>query len=123
MIVTADKGVFLLKRGPAAGMTSNASPSLTRSSSTLATRSFPVTSLLETADEHTTALSLQNHIYEFFRFVAGTRYDGSAEATREAGRQLACFISTWPTSRPPREVDLVLSRFRLVRAPRADQFR
>ena len=91
VIVTADKGVFLLKRRPRGRDDLERVAFAHAVQQHLAQRSFPVTSLLATTDEQTTALSLENHIYEFFRFVAGTRYDGSTEATREAGRQLALF--------------------------------
>jgi Ser/Thr protein kinase RdoA (MazF antagonist) len=91
VIVTADKGVFLLKRRPRDRDDLERVMFAHAVQQHLAQRSFPVTSLLSTADEHATALSLENHLYEFFRFVTGTRYDGSARATREAGRQLALF--------------------------------
>jgi Ser/Thr protein kinase RdoA (MazF antagonist) len=91
VIITADKGIFLLKRRPRGRDDLQRVTFAHAIQQHLAQRSFPVTSLLATTDEQTTALSLENHIYEFFRFVAGSRYDGSAEATREAGRQLALF--------------------------------
>jgi Ser/Thr protein kinase RdoA (MazF antagonist) len=91
VIVTADKGVFLLKRRPRGRDDLQRVGFAHVVQQHLARRSFPVTSLLATADERTTALSLENHIYEFFQFVAGSRYDGSAQDTREAGRQLAAF--------------------------------
>ena len=91
VIVTADKGVFLLKRRPRGRDDLQRVAFAHAVQQHLAQRSFPVTTLLATTDEQTTALSLENHIYEFFRFVTGSRYDGSAEATREAGRQLALF--------------------------------
>ena len=91
VIVTADKGVFLLKRRPRGRDDLERVAFAHAVQQHLAQRSFPVTSLLSTTDEQATALSLENHIYEFFRFVAGSRYDGSTEATREAGRQLAMF--------------------------------
>jgi Ser/Thr protein kinase RdoA (MazF antagonist) len=91
VIVTADKGVFLLKRQPRGRDDLERVAFAHAIQQHLAQRSFPVTSLLSTTDEQATALSLENHIYEFFRFVAGSRYDGSAGATREAGRQLAMF--------------------------------
>ena len=51
-------------------------------------KGFPVTSLVTTnADD--TILQLDNYIYEIFRFVSGSRYDGTVEATIDAGRQLA----------------------------------
>jgi len=103
VIVTAEKGVFLLKRRPRGRDDLQRVAFAHAVQQHLASRSFPVTFLLVTADEHTTALSLQNHIYEFFRFVTGTRYDGSAEATREAGRQLAVFHKHLADFRAPEE--------------------
>jgi len=91
VIVTADKGVFLLKRRPRGRDDLERVTVAHAVQQHLARRSFPVTSLLPITDGQTTALSLQNHLYEFFRFVEGTRYDGSAQETREAGRQLALF--------------------------------
>jgi Ser/Thr protein kinase RdoA (MazF antagonist) len=52
---------------------------------------FPLAPLVPTADEQNTILRLNNHVYELFEFVTGTRYDGSAEATADTGRQLANF--------------------------------
>lgn len=91
VIVTADKGVFLLKRRPRGRDDIQRVEFAHAVQEHLAARSFPVASLLTTAREGTSALNMDNHIYEFFRFVEGTRYDGSTEATWEAGRQLALF--------------------------------
>ncbi len=103
VIITADKGVFLLKRRPRGRDDLQRVAFAHAVQQHLASRFFPVTSLLPTADEHTTALSLENHIYECFPFVTGTRYDGSAEATREAGRQLAVFHKHLADFRAPGE--------------------
>ena len=91
VIVSADKGTFLLKRRPRGRDDLQRVAFAHTVQQHLASRSFPVTSLLVTTGERVTALSLENHIYEFFQFVNGSRYDGSPEATREAGRQLALF--------------------------------
>ena len=91
VIVVADKGTFLLKRRPRGRDNLERVAFAHAVQEHLAARAFPVAVLLATADERTTALSMDNHIYEFFRFVEGSRYDGSTEATREAGRQLALF--------------------------------
>jgi len=91
VIVTADKGIFLLKRRPRGGDDLGHIALAHAVQQHLASCSFPVASLLATTDERTTALSLDSHLYEFFQYVSGARYDGSAEATREAGRQLAWF--------------------------------
>jgi Ser/Thr protein kinase RdoA (MazF antagonist) len=91
VIVTADKGTFLLKRRPKGRDDLEKVDFAHAVQKHLAAKAFPVTSLLATMDEQGTALNMDNHIYEFFRYVEGSRYDGSAEATREAGRQLAVF--------------------------------
>ncbi len=91
VIVTADKGVFLLKRRPRGRDDLERVTFAHAVQQHLARRSFPVAALLPTIEEQRTALSLENHLYEFFHFVDGVRYDGSLEATREAGRQLALF--------------------------------
>jgi Ser/Thr protein kinase RdoA (MazF antagonist) len=44
-----------------------------------------------TRDEVSTILQLRDNIYELFKFVGGVRYNGSAEATIDTGRQLARF--------------------------------
>jgi Ser/Thr protein kinase RdoA (MazF antagonist) len=91
VVVTAEKGTFLLKRRPR-GRDDLARVTFAHAiQKHLAERSFPVTALLATVKDGVTALSIENHIYEFFRFAEGTRCDGSPEATREAGRQLALF--------------------------------
>jgi Ser/Thr protein kinase RdoA (MazF antagonist) len=52
---------------------------------------FPLAPLVATCDEKNTILHLNNRIYELFEFVSGSRYDGTAEATTDTGRQLANF--------------------------------
>jgi homoserine kinase type II len=91
VVVQADKGTFLLKRRPRAKDDLQRVAFAHTVQKHLAERGFPVPELLATVDDHVTALNLEDHIYEFFRFVEGSRYDGSAEAAREAGRQLAVF--------------------------------
>lgn len=91
VIVTADKGTFLLKRRPKGRDDLEKVGFAHAVQKHLASKAFPVPSLLETMDERVTAFNMDNHVYEVFRFVEGLRYDGSLEATREAGRQLAVF--------------------------------
>jgi len=91
VVIKADKGTFLLKRRPH-GADDLARVNLAHAVQRhLTAKSFPIPSLLATGTEGSTVLSLENHIYEFFHFVEGSRYEGSAEETREAGRQLAVF--------------------------------
>ncbi len=89
VVVRADKGTFLLKRRPR-GRDDMARVVFAHAVQRhLAVESFPVTSLLATGAENKTILTIDNHIYELFKFVTGARYDASLEATFEAGRQLA----------------------------------
>jgi len=89
MVIISEQGKFLLKRRPK-GKDDLYRVAFAHAVQThLAKRAFPVTSLVATRDENNTVLQLDNHIYEFFKFVTGSRYDGSAEATTDAGRQLA----------------------------------
>lgn len=89
VIVRADKGTFLLKRRPRGRDDLDRVTFAHAVQRHLASRSFPVSSLLTTSDERKTVLSVDNHIYELFSFVTGSRCDASVEATEDAGRQLA----------------------------------
>lgn len=89
MVVSSDRGKFLLKRRPR-GKDDFYRVAFAHAVQThLAKRNFPVTDLIATRDEGSTIVQMNNHIYELFRFVPGSRYDGSAQATVDAGRQLA----------------------------------
>ncbi len=91
MVVVSDQGKFLLKRRPR-GKDDLYRVAFAHAVQThLAEKAFPVTTLLATRSDNNTILQLNSHIYEFFKFVSGTRYDGSPEATIDAGRQLANF--------------------------------
>jgi len=91
MVVTSEHGKFLLKRRPR-GKDDLYHVGFTHTVQTyLAKEAFPVVSLVTTRDQNNTILQLNSHIYELFEFVSGTRYDGSSEATIDAGRQLAKF--------------------------------
>jgi len=91
VVVSSEKGKFLLKRR-AKGKDNPYHVAFAHAIQThLAEKEFPVASLIATCDEHNTVLQINNHVYEFFKFVAGVRYDGTAEATIDAGRQLANF--------------------------------
>ncbi|MCJ7729170.1 MAG: phosphotransferase [Sedimentisphaerales bacterium] len=91
MIVTAERGRFLLKRRPKGKDDLYRAAFAHAVQTHLADRDFPLARLLSTRDEKNTLLQLDNHIYEFFEFITGVRYDGSAEATIDAGLYLAKF--------------------------------
>lgn len=91
VVVVSEQGKFLLKRR-AKGKDDLFRVAFAHAVQThLAERDFPVTALIPTCDEKNTILQLDYHIYECFKFVTGFRYDGSAEATIDTGRQLANF--------------------------------
>ena len=91
VVITSQRGKFLLKARPRGKDDPFRVAFAHAVQSHLAGKSFPIAPLVATRDENSTGLQLDNHIYEFFRFVAGVRYDGSAEATTDAGRALAKF--------------------------------
>ena len=91
MAIVSQQGKFLLKRRPKGKDDLYRVAFAHAVQSHLAAQSFPVTCLLATRDKNNTVLQLNHHIYELFKFVTGTRYDGSEEATVDAGRRLAEF--------------------------------
>jgi Ser/Thr protein kinase RdoA (MazF antagonist) len=91
MVVVSEQGKFLLKRRPRGRDDLDRVAFAHAVQAHLAEQGFPVTRLLATRDGRHTILQLNNHIYELFEFVSGVRYDGSPEATTDAGRQLAKF--------------------------------
>jgi Ser/Thr protein kinase RdoA (MazF antagonist) len=91
MVLISEQGKFLLKRRPKGKDDLYRVAFAHAVQNHLAAKAFPVTCLLATRDKSNTVLQLDNHIYELFKFVTGSRYDGSEEATIDAGRQLAKF--------------------------------
>ncbi|MDI9431766.1 MAG: phosphotransferase [Planctomycetota bacterium] len=89
VIVHADKGTFLLKRRPKGRDDAGRVAFAHAVQRHLSARAFPVTSLVPTSDDRKTVLSIENHIYELFTFVTGSRCDASPKAIADAGRQLA----------------------------------
>jgi homoserine kinase type II len=100
VIVTSDSGTYLLKRRPH-GKDDPARVAFAHSvQAMLERRSFPVARLAATG-EGRTMLCLDGHLYELFNFVSGMRYDGTAESTIDAGRQLAQFHTAAADVIPP----------------------
>jgi len=91
VVVTAEKGQFVLKRRPRGKDDLHWVAFAHAVQTHLSHKGFPVVCLVATRDENSTILHLDNHIYEFFKFVRGVRYDGSSQATTDAGWQLAKF--------------------------------
>jgi Ser/Thr protein kinase RdoA (MazF antagonist) len=91
MVITSERGKFLLKRRPKGKDDLYHVAFAHAIQSRLSEMEFPLAPLVATCDEKNTILHLNNRIYELFEFVSGSRYDGSAEATTDTGRQLANF--------------------------------
>jgi homoserine kinase type II len=101
LIISYDRGTYLLKRRPH-GKDDPARVAFAHEVQTLlAKRNFPVAPLAS-ARGGQTMLHFDSHVYELFNFITGSRYDGAAESTTDAGRQLACFHAAVTDVAPPR---------------------
>jgi len=89
VVVTTNQGKFLLKRRPKGKDDVYRVAFAHAVQSHLVQKYFPVPAILKTCDDHSTMLNLNDNLYEFFKFVGGTRYSGSAEETIDSGRELA----------------------------------
>ena len=89
MVIISQQGKFLLKRRPKGKDDLYRVAFAHEVQIHLAKKGSPVATLVTTREDNNTVLQLDNHIYEFFKFISGVRYDGSVEATIDAGRQLA----------------------------------
>jgi len=100
LVITSDKGTYLLKRRPH-GKDDPSRVAFAHSVQTLlAKRKFPLAPLVASRQGQT-MLHFDKHVYELFDFVIGSRYDGGAEATIDAGRQLADFHTAVTDIIPP----------------------
>jgi Ser/Thr protein kinase RdoA (MazF antagonist) len=91
LVITSQRGKFLLKRRPKGKDDLFHVAFAHAIHAHLSEMEFPLAPLVVTCDEKNTILHLNNRIYELFEFITGSRYDGSAEATADTGRQLANF--------------------------------
>ncbi|MBX3395098.1 MAG: phosphotransferase [Phycisphaerae bacterium] len=93
LILTTDRGKFLLKRRPQSDMDPFRvafSHSLQRY---LVSKNFPLPHLIGTRDENNSMLKLDRRIYEMYEFIDGEHYNQSWIATYEAGKTLALYHS------------------------------
>jgi homoserine kinase type II len=91
VVLKTDRGRYLLKRRPL-GKDTPARIAFTHALQIhLSQRRFPLPRLIGTRTDENTMLLLNDHIYELFEFVPGDNYDGSLDATADAGRALAFF--------------------------------
>ncbi|MFA5238489.1 MAG: phosphotransferase [Phycisphaerae bacterium] len=91
IVITSERGKFLLKRRPKGKDNLYHVAFAHAIQAHLSETDFPLTPLITASDQSNTILYLNEHIYELFEFVTGSRYDGSAEATADAARRLANF--------------------------------
>ncbi|MDD5327358.1 MAG: phosphotransferase [Phycisphaerae bacterium] len=91
IVIASERGEFLLKRRPKGEDNLYHVAFAHAIQAHLSETDFPLAPLVTASDQKNTILYLNNHIYELFEFVTGSRYDGSAEATADAGLHLANF--------------------------------
>ncbi|MHC4456658.1 MAG: phosphotransferase [Planctomycetota bacterium] len=89
VIINSEKGKFLLKRRQKGKDDLHRVSFAHAVHNHLAKKRFTVAALLPTLEQAGTLLHLDNHVYELFEYIEGSRYDGSAEVTIDAGRRLA----------------------------------
>jgi len=91
VVVVAERGKFLLKRKNKRKNILARIAFAHAVQTHLLKNGFPVSTLVAIPGQDETVLELNKYVYECFKFVTGVRYDGSAEATADVGRQLANF--------------------------------
>lgn len=91
VVLKTDHGRYLLKRRTASRDTPARVAFTHAIQLHLAHRRFPLPRLIGTRTDGGTMLALGPYIYELFEFVAGNSYDGSLDATADAGRALGFF--------------------------------
>jgi Ser/Thr protein kinase RdoA (MazF antagonist) len=90
LIIVSDRGKFVLKRR-ARGKDDPERVAFAHSvQMQLARMSFPVARLVPSRSGET-MVRLGDDVHELFEYVSGSRYDGSAKTTTDAGKQLAKF--------------------------------
>jgi len=91
VVIESDRGKFLFKRR-APGKNDPDRVAFTHQIQLkLAAHDFPLARLVPTRKGHRTMLLRHGCIYEMFEYVEGGEYDGSAEATYDAGRTLGLY--------------------------------
>lgn len=90
-VIISNKGLYIVKRRPH-GKDDPYRVSLAHAiREYLYAEGYPVARTIHTRDHGRSFLHSNDHIYELFEYIRGSRYDGSPEATEDAGRRLAEF--------------------------------
>ena len=91
MVIDCDRGKFLFKRR-AKGKDDLAKVAFTHQIQlSLAAQNFPLPRLLGTKKDNNSMLVMYSNIYEMFEYIDGGNYDGSLDATFNAGRILGLY--------------------------------
>lgn len=90
-LIRTDRGRFLLKRRSLGSHGTERVAYTHALQQHLAARRYPLPQLIKTRVHHATYYVRDHHIYELFEFIPGEGYDGSLDATADAGRALAYF--------------------------------
>lgn len=91
LVIDCERGKFLLKRR-AKGRDELPKVAFTHQLQlALAAQNFPLPHLRGTRDDNNSMLVMGGCIYEMFEYIRGTGYDGSTEATFNAGRILGLY--------------------------------
>src|SRR4051812_44687659 len=88
MLITAEKGEYLLKRR-ARGKDDPFKVAFSHALQLfLASKQFPLPHLIGTRADNNSMLQHAGHVYELFEYIRGTAYDNSLEATFDSGKTL-----------------------------------
>ncbi|MBN2563336.1 MAG: phosphotransferase [Phycisphaerae bacterium] len=91
MVITTDKGKYLLKRRPKTEVDPYRVAFSHSLQSFLASRNFPLPHLIGTREHNNSMLKMGNSIYEVFEFIDGEPYDSGLVATYQSGKTLGLY--------------------------------
>ena len=90
-IISSERGKYLFKRRARGKDDLNKVAFTHQLQLNLAGENFPLPHLIGTRTDNNSMLVLRKHIYELFEFMDGGNYDGSLDATHDAGRILGLY--------------------------------
>jgi Ser/Thr protein kinase RdoA (MazF antagonist) len=91
LLITAEKGAFLLKRRAPGKDAPNVVAFSHDLQLHLADKAFPLPHLIGTRNDNNSMVLFEDAIYELFEYVPGTPFDYSKESVYQSGRTLALF--------------------------------
>lgn len=91
LLITAERGAFLLKRR-APGKDDPLATAFSHGLQLhLAQKNFPLPHLIGTRGENNSMVQHEESLYELFEYIPGTKFDYEKESTHQSGRTLALF--------------------------------